>query len=319
MGALPKPEGISIDVLSMDHGFMRGDHVYFCNESKEAWEKDLLLRAVIAESLSECKRDRTMRYIGCFKLLYSYILGMPKGKAKYASFNEPFWTKSNLEIKHIKPYYDWYADMPMRQRIEIGRNCSVELEKFGERIKQRSKGKVYETVKYGFRFVPDNALTDYLLSAAEGFAKQLLLRHTKLLLRYAEQIKGYMDAEAMRYTGYGEFASNSEALKLLIDATGVYVKCNAALPSGCQFAQRGLPNISLVQQFGVGLALRRFLEKVTKENPTQMRDGTRIFYSLEALDYDILDYDYAGIEKDYIGWVGYVRGLPLGNINSTGW
>lgn len=300
-------------------GFMKGDHTYFRNESRETWENDLLRRAVITEMLSEHNSDQPVGYIRCFKLCYTYSLGMFRGKAKFFSFNLPFWSTADLGLKHVKPYYDWYVDMPMEQQLPLGENCSVKMEKCGDRRSQIYKGKVHETVSYGFRFMLDKEGKEKLMSVARSFAIQLLQGHEELLLRYVDQIKAYIDEAAQRYSGFTEFDYVFSPLEILIDATGVYVKYDETCPNGCQFQQLGLPLLSIVQQYGMGLAIRSLLEKVTKEKPIRMKDGTRIFYSMIRLNYDVLDYDPDGCEKQYIGWIGHVKGLPIQNARQTAW
>lgn len=325
MGALPTAKmNVNKDLGNIEPGYMKGDHTYLCNVSKEEWENNLLQRAVIAAVLSERNHNQQVCYIRFFRLGYTYpwfFLGVVKGKAKFYSCNLPFWEKTNLRLIHVKPYYDWYVNMPMEQRIEFGENCSVKLEKCGHKFKQISKSKVYETLDYGFRFTPDNVVTEHLLSTAKGFAKQLLSRHEALLLRYVAQIKKYIDSKSMRYRGFSEFDYDFSSLKILIDSTGVYVKCDETLPNECQFQQMGLPKLAIVQQFGMGLALRSLLERVTKESPTRMSDGTLIYHSIKSLDYDILTFHPNGddTEKQYIGWVGHARSFPIKNKKSTIW
>lgn len=326
MGKLPSArKKVDIPVSDPWHGFMKGDYSYFRNESKESWENNLLQRAAITTILSESNFDRTMLYFSCFKLKYTHSAGLIRGKPTYCSFCMSLddQERCTLEIRNVKSEYNWYVDMPMKQQLELGADCSVKLEKCGNLYKRVYKGKVYETLSYGFRFMPDNEVKGKLVSAANQFARQLLGRYENLLLRYVAQIKAYMDRQALGYKGFTEFDYYFEPLAILIDSTGVYVKYDDRLPNECQFQQLGLPKLSIIQQYGMGLAIRSLLEKVTRENPTRMNDGTSIFHSLDSLYYRTLDYyTYTGQikhEHKYIGWIGYVRSLPVQNMAKSTW
>lgn len=316
-------------------GFMKGDHTYFRNVTKEDWENDLLERAAIAVILTNAETKDNRSHIGCFKLEYeciSPILEKLTGRTRYHSYSEDFWSNSKLNIKHVQPYYDWYMNLPMKQIISVGDGQEITLTKFASREPRGKKSKIW-FVHYGFEIFYQQAVANYLMNAAQNFANQLLSRHSALLQRYVSIVENYQRDVARYFRSFSEFEYNATIpMRLLIDSTGVYPRYdfkNGKMISGedrcdippneCQLQQLGLPKLTLIQQFGMGMAIRSMLSK----NSTQMHDGTLIQHTF-SLRYGILEFFPHGSNgfdtgDRYIGWIAAVKSIPAKVTRRNSW
>jgi hypothetical protein len=336
-----KKDYYDIDLELYDFvGFMKGDHTYFHNITKEEWERDSLERAAVAVILSntEIKASITpARRICCFKLKHVYMpitLGKWPIRTQYFSYNEPFYSESNLEVRHVQPYYDWYAHFPLKQSITIHDGHQVILTKVASSgSPSKIDGKLHELIRYGFEMSYQRATRDALLDAAWSFANRILTNHMALLRQYVTIIINHVNDNARFFRSFGEFEAEGHTMALLIDSTGVYPnyrmkngrvisaeESRDVLPNECQLQQMGLPKLTLVQQFGMGMAIRSVLEKTSKTKPIQMYDGTLVYHTL-ALRYETIDFLPNGNDSEvqYLGWIAKVYSLPVRVEKQTSW
>lgn len=323
--------------LAMPVGFMMGDHTYFRNTSESDWAMNLLERAAIAIILTNAEVNNECRHICCFKLRHKYSPIFPwkrPSQTFFHSYNEDFFSNSRLNIEHVQSYYDWYAQLPMEQTITLCGGLKASLVKFASsESREKIDGAVYENVHYGFEISYEQSVADSLIKAAQDFSNRLLLRHSTLIQRYVSLITKYQLETAKYFRSFSEFEYHATyPMRLLIDPTGVYPRYDYmngtaisgdaqrdVLPNECQLQQMGFPPLTLIQQFGMGMAIRSMLEK----NVAQMYDGTLIRNTF-SLRYEVLEFYPNGSNgfdtgHRYIGWVAAVHSVPAEAKKQNSW